>query len=276
MNILIPMAGAGKRFADAGYSAPKPAIPTLHWLDGNTYPMVVCAAKDLPDTVRDGSNIIYVDQAFHKACGIEDEIRKFYPKARFIRAEGLTDGQACSCLLAREYIDNDEELLIAGCDNGMVMDQEKYESLKKISDVIVFTYKGNEAVNRNPDAYGWVVPDEADAGLIRKVSVKKAVSNCPVKDHAIVATFWFRKGSIFVEAAEKMIAENDRINNEFYVDEVIRHCMELGYAARIFDVDRYVGWGTPADYENYMRAFDYWGHFVEDGRCYLMKEKSEK
>lgn len=84
-----------------------------------------------------------------------------------------------------------------------------------------------------------------------------------MNDHAIVATFWFKKGSIFVEATEKMIAENDRINNEFYVDETIKHVLDLGYDARVFETERYIGWGTPKDYEEYTNTMKYWDEFVK-------------
>lgn len=260
MNIIIPMAGAGQRFINEGYKTHKPAIPTIYRRDGKEYPMVVCATKDLPYIIEDGRNITYIDRTFHKKDGIETEILKHYTKASFLTVEKLTEGQACTCLLAKEKINNEEELLIAGCDNGMVMNNHKFNNMTKECDVIVFTYRHNETVLANPDAYGWVKTGENNR--ITGVSIKKAISNTPMEDHAIVATFWFRHGSDFVKAAEKMIAENDRINGEFYVDEVIKHALELGLDARVFEIDKYIGWGTPADYEKYMATIKYWKEFV--------------
>lgn len=254
------MAGAGQRFADEGYKTHKPAIPTIDRRDGKKYPMVVCATKDLPYVAADGENVTYIDRTFHKNDGVEDEILKHYAKASFITVEQLTEGQACTCLLAKEKINNEEELLIAGCDNGMVMDDNTFYNLTKKCDVIVFTYRHNEAVLANPDAYGWVKVDQNNK--IIGLSIKKAISDTPMEDHAIVATFWFRHGSDFVKAAERMISQNDRINGEFYVDEVIRHAMESGLDARVFEIDRYIGWGTPGDYEKYMATINYWKEFV--------------
>ena len=71
-----------------------------------------------------------------------------------------------------------------------------------------------------------------------------------------------KHGWQLVEAAKKMIAENDRINNEFYVDEAVKHALELGYRAKVFEVDRYIGWGTPKDYEDYQATFEYWHGFA--------------
>lgn len=259
--VLIPMAGAGQRFADAGYRVHKPAIPTIDRFDGTEKPMVVCATKDLPGVAADGSNVIYVDRTFHREDGVEDAIRAYYEKARFITIDRLTEGQACTCMLAEEYLDPEEELLIAGCDNGMDIDRAAFEETKQSCDCIVFTYRHNEAVLQNPNAYGWMLTD--GDGNITGTSIKKAISNTPMEDPAVVATFWFKKAKVFLEATEKMIRENDRINGEFYVDQTVKHVLDLGYHAKIFDIDRYVGWGTPADYEGYQNTYVYFKAFLK-------------
>lgn len=268
VNIVIPMAGAGQRFLDAGYKTHKPAIPTIDRHSGKELPMVVCATKDLPGVDVNGNNITYIDRAFHKKAGIEEIIKGNYPDASFITVEELTQGQACTCLLAKERINNNIPLLIAGCDNGMDFDHNKFGQLAEECDVIVFTYRHSQTVLEKPDAYGWAIADEA--GRITGLSIKKAISSTPMEDQAIVATFWFKEGSYFVRAAEKMISENDRINNEFYVDEVIRHAIELGLDARIFEVNRYIGWGTPKDYEEYTKTIRYWKEFT-DGDGFLAR-----
>lgn len=262
MNIIIPMAGEGKRFADEGYKISKPAIPTIDRRTGEEKPMVACAVSDLPGVVPDGSNVIFIDRDFHKKDGVEDVIHREYPKAKFITIDHLTEGQACTCMLAKDSINNDNELLIAGCDNGMVMDDDKFNQLRSTTDCLVFTYRHNEAVMKNPNAYGWMIVDGNEN--ITGTSIKKAISDNPKNDHAVVATFWFRKGSIFVEATEKMIKENDRINNEFYVDQVIKHILDLGYSAKVFEIDRYIGWGTPKDFEEYTKTIRYWEKFLRD------------
>ncbi len=263
MNIIIPMAGAGQRFADAGYKISKPAIPTTDRRTGKMLPMVVCATKDLPGVKSDGSNITYIDRTFHKKDGVENVIKAHFPNANFITVDRLTEGQACTCMLAKEQINNDEPLLIAGCDNGMVIDEVKFEKMTKECDVLAFTYRHNQAVLAKPDAYGWMIVDDKDLCRISGVSIKKAISNTPMEDHAIVATFWFKRGSDFVRATEKMILEDDRVNNEFYVDQVMKHCLELEMDARVFEIERYIGWGTPKDYEEYEATLKYWKEFTD-------------
>ena len=261
-RILIPMAGAGQRFADAGYTVNKTAIMTEDRATWQEKPLVVCATKDLPGVAADGSNVIYVDRNFHQTDGVEDAIRAWYPQAAFITVDHLTEGQACTCMLAEPYLDPEQPLLIAGCDNGMDIDRDAFDALTKECDCIVFTYRHNEAVLANPNAYGWMIAD-AD-GNITGTSIKKAISDSPMEDPAVVATFWFRRAAVFIEATKKMIAENDRINGEFYVDQTVKHVLDLGYRAKIFDIDRYVGWGTPADYEGYQKTWNYFKAFLGD------------
>lgn len=271
MNILIPMAGAGSRFADAGYTTSKPAIPTTNRRTGKRLPMVVCAVLDLPGVEEGGANVTFIDRDFHKSGGVEDTVKKHFPEASFITVDHLTEGQACTCLLAKDRIDNGEELLIAGCDNGMVFDAEKFAGEKKKADCLVFTYRHNEAVLDRPDAYGWMKTDAG--GNITGTSIKKAISDTPMEDHAVVATFWFRHGSDFVQAAEKMIAENDRVNGEFYADQAVKHILDLGLTARVFEIDRYICWGTPGDYEDYEATLRYWAAFVRDRRFLGERQK---
>ena len=261
MNILIPMAGEGKRFSDTGYTVHKPAIPTYSRRTGVEVPMVVAATEDLPHIDAPDTVLTYVNREFHKDDGIEDVILTYYPDAKFITAEKLTEGQACTCLLAKEFIDNDIPLLIAGCDNGMVYDLANFDSLTAQCDALVFTYRHNEAVLMNPKAYGYVTTN-AD-GNATGVSVKVPISDNPMNDHAVVSTFWFKRGSDFVTAAEAMIAVNDRINNEFYVDQVVKYLLRMNLDVRIFEIDRYIGWGTPFDYENYQKTFVYWKTFIK-------------
>ncbi len=262
MNILIPMAGAGSRFAEKGYKAHKPVIPTTNWRTGQKIPMVVAAVMDLPvDPNAPDNNIIFVVRDFHVTDGVCDEIKNHFPRARFIVVDKLTEGQACTCLLAKAFIDNDAPLFIAACDNGMICDRSAFDAMAQTSDSILFTFRNNSAVEEKPTAYGWVRTQGAD---VTGVSVKVPISDTPRNDHAIVGTFWFAHGHDFVTASETMIAANDRINGEFYVDQVFKYVVEAGQKARVFEIEKYLCWGTPTDYEAYEQTLTYWTDFQNE------------
>lgn len=258
MNILIPMAGAGKRFSDAGYTLPKPLIPTTCLQDGLKYPMAVCAIKDIINLTGDGKLILAVRTDMDN---VMDSMTEYFPGAEYIKVDSLTEGQACTCLLAKELINNDEPLFIGGCDNGMAADKEKLDRVFKESDAVIFTYRHNDCVTDNPNAYGWVVTDGGTKAV--DISVKKAISDDPMNDHAIVASFMFKRGRDFVRCAERMISRNDRINGEFYADLVMKYCIDEGMNVSVFEIDRYICWGTPKDYENYENTVSYWKSFID-------------
>ncbi len=258
-NILIPMAGAGSRFKEAGYNISKPVIPLTYRKTGKKFPMVVAAAKDL---LLQGSNpnIIFIDRDFHKNEGVETEIKKHIPHSQFITLDHLTDGQASTCLLAKNYINNSEELFIGACDCGMLIDEEVFNKTKTECDAIIFTYRNHDLVLEKPEAHGWVKVEE-NSKTVAGMSVKIPISDNPLNDQAVTGNFWFKHGSDFIKSTEKMIAENNRINNEFYVDQAMQHAIELGLKVQVFEVTKYFCWGTPKDYENYEKTLKYWLEF---------------
>lgn len=246
MIALIPMAGAGSRFAEQGYTTPKPLLPVLG------FPMVVNAAKALPVSEK----YVFVVRDFQiKEYAIDQHLKSFFPNSEIVVLDHLTEGQAVTCLMAKDLINISEPLVIGASDNGMIYDREKFEYISKEADAIVFTFRNNPAVLEKPQAYGWVKVDENLD--VKQVSVKVPISESPMHDHAVVGTFWFKSGKIFVEAAEHMIAANTRVNNEFYVDECVNDLLSLGYKVKVFEIDHYVCWGTPNDY----KTFNYWNEF---------------
>ena len=259
MNVLIPMAGAGARFTEAGYTAHKPVIPVSSRWRNARVPMVVAAIEDLPVDARTEALTLIV-RDFHMRDGVDAGLRTHYPQARFVVVDRLTEGQASTCLLARDLIANDTPLLIAACDNGMDLDPARFAEAAKQADALVFTFRDNEAVLARPQAYGWM---RTEGDCVTGTSIKVPISRTPMRDHAVVGTFWFRRGRDFVAAAEAMIAANDRINGEFYVDQVFHHMLAAGLDVRVFEIDRYVCWGTPADYEAYEASLSYWTAFAE-------------
>lgn len=246
MTIIIPMAGKGERFSKKGYITPKPLIEV------KGTPMVIKAVQDLPE----GNKHIFIVLEDHlKKSVIDKRIQAAIPEAQFIVLDEVTEGQACTCMLAMPYVADKEEIIIGACDNGMIYNAQAFEAAKNEADVIIFTFRNNVTVVGKPQQYGWVKIN--DENKVLGVSVKKPISNKPIHDHAIIGAFWFKESGIFKKATQKMINENRRINNEFYVDECINDAIALGYTVKVFEVDKYICWGTPDDYEtyNYWRAF---------------------
>jgi NDP-sugar pyrophosphorylase family protein len=267
MTALILMAGAGKRFSDVGYKMPKPFIPI------ESQPMVVASTKSMPLAKR---NLFMTRKnVLQDADGIDKKVLENFENAEFITFDELTEGQACTALLARERIQADEPLLIEACDHGILYDEKAFiQDIAEDSgiDAIIFTFRDFPPVVRNPKAYGWVAVDED--GHATRVSVKVPLKGDPLTHHAIIGSFWFRKAEFFFKAADSMIEHNSRINNEFYIDEAMNFAIQLGYNVHVFEVDRYVSWGTPND----LKTYEYWQRYFHrvDFHPYQINESDSK
>lgn len=253
------MAGDGQRFRDKGYTEHKPIIATTSRKRFKQVPMIIAAIDDVISMSKNKSLII-IDRDFHKKDGVQDLIKSYYNDVTFITLSEVTDGQARTCLKAKNSIANDE-LLISACDNGLDFNLERFNQLKEDSDCIIFTFRNNPCVEKNPNAYGWIYANED--GHVSNVSIKKSISNDPLKDHAITGTFWFKSGNSFIKSSEMMIEEKDKINNEYYIDQAIKYCLKMNLKVRLLEVDRYICWGTPDDFETYEKTISYWREFLD-------------
>lgn len=245
MANIIPMAGEGSRFTNEGYALPKPLIPV------SGIPMVIKAIRDMPPSDK---WIFMVRQEHIDDYKIDELLKTEVKNAIIVPVKKTTQGQACTCMLAEGYLDDEEPVFIAACDNGYVYDKEKYQNLKKVDSVdsIIWTFTQKETLIRNPNAWGWCKLGD-DNLTVQDMSVKIPVSDDPYYDHAVVATFFFKRKRDFKQAVNLMIKENYRINNEFYVDAVPIFMNKLGKRTVIFDVDMYLGWGTPKDLYDYQK-----------------------
>lgn len=243
------MAGRGERFSNAGYKISKPLIKV------SNEPMIVKAIKTFPKS----EDWVFVCRDEHiKNDHIDEEIKKILPHAKFLPIDYITEGQACTCLLAKNLINPDEPLFIGSCDSGMVWNKEKYESLilEKDTDIVCFGFTKQNKLAYNPKACSWIKL-KGDGKTIDKVSVKMPVSNDPYNDNAVVSFFYFKTARLFFEIAEDLIKNNIRVNNEFYVDSCINHGIKLGYKAKIFVINQYIGWGTPEE----LREYEFWERY---------------
>jgi dTDP-glucose pyrophosphorylase len=246
---LIPLAGAGKRFLDAGYVIPKPLIEVAG------KPMIVRAASSLPEA---DLWVFACRQEHIIEAHIDKTLRENFQPAEIISVPQLTEGQASTCLLAREILSRNDILTIGACDNDMLYDAGKYVQLLSQPDceAIIWTFRNNPAVLQNPRMYGWVEVDPDNRA--KRVSVKTPISDSPMNDHAVIGAFTFKKAGDFIQFADDMIRQNRRINNEFYADELMNLLIEGGKKVYIFEVDRYICWGTPQD----LAVYNYWhGYF---------------
>jgi NDP-sugar pyrophosphorylase family protein len=246
-TLILPMAGKGSRFSEEGYPLPKP------FLDIKGKPMFIQAVDCLPKS--DNNIFICLDEHVNE-YNIEEIVDKNYEINNIIIINETTEGQACTCKIGMDLgnVNLENPILISACDNGVYYNSKEYLKLinDETIDIIVWSFRNNQASKVNPNAYAWL--DVDSEGFIKYVSCKKFIYDNPLTTHAIIGTMFFRKGKYFIDGFEKNVNENIRTNNEFYVDDVLNQNIKDGLKVKVFEVENYICWGTPNDYKTYQ----YW------------------
>ena len=246
-SVVLPMAGLGKRFSDEGYSLTKPLLP----ISGK--PMFVQALASAPNAEK------YAFVLRNDMIGIDETttvIEENFPGAELEALSSRTDGQATSAaigLTALQESSHDIELVtFVACDLAVIYDEKKYRTLLEQSDVdvIVWVIRGYPNAIRSPGSFGWV---EVDDTKVRHVSVKVPLNN-PAEDPIVLGNFTFKRAGDFVNAYQALRDVGGTVNAEYYLDSCINEAIKLGLSCHIFEVDSYLCWGTPNDYE----TFKYW------------------
>jgi HAD superfamily hydrolase (TIGR01509 family) len=235
LNVLIPMAGAGSRFEQAGYTFPKPLIEV------NGKPMIQVIIENL----NLDANYIYVVQKSHREkYNLDTLLNLLTPGCKIVETDGLTEGAACTALLSKKYIDSDAPLFFANSDQFVEWDSNEfmYKMQETNSDggIVSFT-------STHPK---WSFAKVDENGLVTEVAEKKPISNT-----ATVGFYYWKHGSDFVKYAEQMIEKNIRVNNEFYVCPVFNEAIKDKKHIRTFNVSKMWGLGTPEDLKYYLENY---------------------
>jgi len=234
LNILIPMAGLGSRFKDAGFIFPKPLIEVR---EKTMIQMVV-------DSLNIDANFIFIIQKEHqKQFNLISTLKTMVPNCKIIEIDGITEGAACTTLLAKKYINNSNPLIIANSDQYIVWNSSKtlYNFYTKDFDGGILTF---ESIHPK-----WSYAKCDDNLMVTEVAEKKVISK-----NATVGVYYWKKGSDYVNYANKMIKKNKRVNNEFYVCPVFNEAINDGKRIAISRVEKMHGLGTPEDLKNYLET----------------------
>lgn len=238
INIVMPMAGRGSRFAEVGVTTPKPLIPV------RGKPMYAWATDGLPLALA--RRLIFICLAEHLAeLDLDRDIRTRYAQYDpiVIGLDRVTEGQACTVLLARDHIDNDEPLLIFNADTycpTTLATALKGDARDADGVLDVFRAPGDK----------WSFARFDAAGRVVETAEKRRIS-----EWASTGLYYFRRGQDFVRHAEAMIVANERSNNEFYVAPVYNRLINAGGDVRANKIEKVWVLGTPEDLSRFEREY---------------------
>ena len=235
LNIVIPMAGRGSRFSNAGYKMPKPLI------DVKGHPMIEWVTRNIAPHCR--HQFIYICQREHlEKYGLADTLEKMAPGCKIVPLDYVTEGAACTVLLAERYIDDGNSMMIANSDQYVDTDINEYLDYMQDNDGLIMTMPATHPK--------WSYIKYDAKGYVTLVREKEVIS-----DQATVGIYNYQHGADFVKYAHQMIEKNIRVNNEFYVAPVYNEMIEDGKRIVYRDVgEKMNGLGTPEDLRDFLKS----------------------
>jgi NDP-sugar pyrophosphorylase family protein len=238
VNVMIPAAGEGSRFARENWRKPKPFI------DVNGKPMLEHVIANV--SPNNAALTVLLRSEHMQAC--HEDAQRLRAMGTSIRTvDRLTEGTACTLLLARSSFDNDQPMLVANSDQWVDFDCQAFvdDCFERGLDGSILVFRDAEM---NPK---WSFAKIDEQGFVTEVAEKK-----PISDLATVGIYLFRRGSDFVRAAIDMIACNDRVNNEFYTCPAYNYMIRSGAKIGVYEVDADAmkGLGTPEDLTAFLAA----------------------
>lgn len=233
LNIVLPMAGLGSRFAQAGYEMPKPLIDIFG------RPMIEYVTRNI--TPNCAHRFIYICQQQHlEKYGLAEKLESLAPGCVIIPIDYITEGAACTVLLAEQYINSDDALMIANSDQYVDIDINAYIAAMDGYDGLIMTMPSNHPK--------WSYIKFNAQRLVTMVREKELISN-----EATVGIYNYKHGSDFVKFAHQMIDKDIRVNNEFYVAPVYNEMIESGKKITFYNVgEKMYGLGVPEDLDYFM------------------------
>ena len=232
LNILIPMAGSGSRFSEAGFKLPKPLI------DVRGKPMIQVVVENLGLD----ANFIFVVQKSHRAeFNLDNMLKLLAPRCKIIEVDGITEGAAITALKAKDLINNDSPLFFANSDQFVEWDPINfmYSMQERDCDGGIVTFEATHPK--------WSFAQADSNGWVSQVAEKE-----PISTNATVGFYYWKKGRDFVKYAEQMIEKDIRVNNEFYVCPVFNEAIADGRKILAIPADRMWGLGTPEDLDRFL------------------------
>jgi NDP-sugar pyrophosphorylase family protein len=248
---LIPMAGKGSRFREYGYRVAKPLIQI------NGRPMIFRILNSMPEQDQWIFLPRQKDLDYHP---IKQALLSFSKNSIILGVKGYTSGQAATCLLAEDMIDDNSELIIASSDYEHRYNPELWQAIIQNSEIdgAIWTYRSGSMVLKNPEMFAYCQV-EKDGISVSRIVEKQTISDNPNFDPLVVGTFWFRHAGDFKLAANNLIDNDIRINDEHYIGTSINYLLKNGKKFVIFDISQWISFGNPLE----LQILEYWQDFFQ-------------
>lgn len=225
INILIPIVGRGSRLKEK-YNLPKPLVV----IDNKTIIEHCISSFKVPgryifvvrkyDEYENGRELVEI---------LKTILRHLKPDCSIIQTDEMTEGPASSALLAKEYINNDNPLIITNCDQKTLWNPHDFLTVASSVDGCVTTYNRPDIVVGQKSKYSFIKLNEEHIAT-------HLVEKFAISDLALNGIHYWKHGKDFVSSAEEMIKANVRVNNEFYISETYNFLIKMGKVVKHYQM----------------------------------------
>lgn len=241
MTIVIPMAGSGQRFQDAGYSNPKPAIT----VDGKRI------VKHVIDSFGSDESYIFIankDQGEHPA--LLPELHAACSNSQSIIIQSAKRGPVADIIPAFDLIPDDEAVIVAYCDGAIKFnfDHFKQHVADNNLDGCIFTHIGFHPHILGKTTLAYL---KEENGRVTEIKEKSFYTDNPQNEHASSGIYYFKSGAMMKRFFYKQIASNVQHAGEFYVTLTYNLLIAEGLRVGFYDTDYVAILGTPEEVRNY-------------------------
>lgn len=237
LQVVVPMAGRGSRFAEVGHVLPKPLI------DVGGRPMIELVVANLRPA-REHRFVFVVQRQHVREHGLDERLAELAPGCAVVALDGVTEGAACTVLTARDELDTAAPLMIANCDQWV---DTRVDDYLTAGDAL---HADGFLMTMWSDSPKWSYAQLGADGWVRHVVEKQVVS-----EHATVGIYDWRAAGDFLRDADAMIAAGRRVNGEYYVAPVYNERIADGGRIGVLPVggaDAMHGLGTPEDLAQFL------------------------
>jgi len=245
MKIIVPMAGVGQRFVDAGYLFPKPLISVSGKL----------MLQRVIDMFGPSDEFVFICNEDHKIRSIISGMR---PNSKIIEMPAHKNGPVWTVSSAFGAIKDDEPIIVAYCDGAVSWDREKFEHhiLSNQLEGCLFTHTGFHPHTLSSTKMAFIKQVE---GRVMEVKEKASYTNNPMQEFASSGVYYFRRGLLVKKYFDSLWKQKINHGGEYYITLVYNLMIQDGLSVGFFNTDYVEILGTPQEVEN----FEAWGTILK-------------
>lgn len=240
LHVIMPMAGEGSRFLKEGWTTPKPLIEI------NGMPLFMRAINSINNEGICMRYSFIVRQEHIDKYQIDQKIKEILPQANIFIVQKTTRGAVETCLKAEKEIMPNEAVLIMDCD----LEFSSQSLMNKIRDIL--SKPSNEveggllvSFESNNPRYSYA--EVNDDNIVLRTAEKEVISN-----HALCGAYFFSTGAIFLDAAHKLMKDENFNKPEFYLSLLYNYLLQKGEKVKLCPMEKYYSYGTPEELKQYL------------------------